>query len=218
MTTNVQTEQVGSPGALASQIFAAAWMSVALGFTLEGLSALGAYALGRDSTPQTFLANVGHKVSWGTLVCVGLAFAKVFRPKDLGASAWAGMFAAPTAFTVARAVHKGLAQAMGLSVAPAAPALLLLLATVKSLEYGVLGALLARLDERETATVGSYVRTATWVGLLFGGATLAAAGFLSPAGPSAADWFARGVNEFIFPVGCALILFSATAPARRLNL
>jgi hypothetical protein len=221
MTTDVAPDRpVSQPvpaGALASQLFAAAWMSVALGFALEGLTALGAFSLGRSTSLQVFCASVGQKVSWGALVCVGLAFAKAFKPKDTGAAAWAGILAAPLAFTLARAIHKGLAQALGLDVASTAPALLVLLTSIKALQYGVLGSSLARLDELETATLSSYLRTGAWVALLFGGATLAVTALFSPVSAAAAAWLARGINELLFPVGCALVLFVASAAGKRLN-
>jgi hypothetical protein len=204
-------------GALPAQLFAAAWMAVALGFTLEALTALGAFTLGRNTVLQVFLANVGQKVGWGTLVCVGLAFAKAFKPKDVGAAAWAGILSGPLAFTLARAIHKGLSQAMGLDVASPAPMLLVLLASIKALQYGVLGSSLARLDAQETATAASYLRTGAWVALLFGGATLAVTALFVPARSDAAVWLARGINELLFPMGCALILFAASAAGRRLN-
>jgi hypothetical protein len=221
MTTDVAPDRpVSQPvpaGALASQLFAAAWMAVALGFALEGLTALGAFTLGRSTSLQVFFASVGQKVGWGTIVCVGLAFAKAFKPKDAGAAAWAGMLAAPLAFTLARAIHKGLAQALGLDVASTAPALLVLLTSIKALQYGVLGSSLARLDELETATLSSYLRTGAWVAILFGGATLAATALFSPVSASAGAWLARGINELLFPMGCALVLFVASVAGRRLG-
>jgi hypothetical protein len=221
MTTDVAPDrpvlQPVQTSALSSQLFAAAWMSVALAFALEALTALGAFTLGRGTEAQVFLASVGQKVGWGTLVCVGLAFAKAFKPKDPGAAAWAGILAAPLAFTVARAVHKGLSQALGLDVASAAPALLVLLTSLKALQYGVLGSTLARLDLKENATLASYLRTGAWVALLFGGATLAVTALFSPARSGAAAWLARGINELLFPLGCALILFVASAAGKRLN-
>lgn len=220
MTTDVAPDRpVSQPvhtSALSSQLFAAAWMAVALGFALEALTALGAFTLGRSTGLQVFLASVGQKVGWGTLVCVGLAFAKAFKPKDAGAAAWAGILGAPLAFTIARALHKGLSQALGLDVASTAPALLVLLASIKALQYGVLGSTLARLDQRDGATVSSYLRTGAWVALLFGGATLAVTAVFSPAAADAAAWLARGINELLFPVGCALILFVASAAGKRL--
>jgi hypothetical protein len=217
MTTHEASDRRAASGALTTQLFAAAWMAVALAFALEALTALGAFTLGRTSSAQVFLASVGQKIGWGTLVCVGLAFAKAFKPKDAGAAAWAGILGAPAAFTIARAIHKGLAQAMGFDIAATAPMLLLLLATIKALEYGVLGAVLARLDERSSATVGNYLRTGCWVAVVFGGAALGALAAFGSRSPTAADWLARAINELLFPIGCALILFAASAAGKRLN-
>lgn len=217
MTTHTPSDGLVTPRSLGPQIFAAAWMSVALGFTLEALVALGAFALGPGTSAQAFLANVGQKVSWGTIVCVGLVFARAFKPKDAGASALAGLLGAPLAFTIARAAHKGLAAALGLAVGSPAPMVVVLLGTLKALEYGVLGAALARLDVQEQATLASYLRTGLGVAVLFGGAAMAALAGFSASTASAADWLARGVNELLFPVGCSLILFAASAAGRRLS-
>lgn len=215
MTTDIVSERAIPRPAMARQLFAAAWMAVALGFLLEALTALGALTLGQATGPQAFLASVGQKVSWGTLVCVGLAFAKAFAPKSPGAAAWAGILGAPLAFTLARAVHKGLGQALGLDVASTAPALLVLLATLKAVQYGVLGSVLARLDERDDATIRSYLQTGVWVAALFGGATLVVMALFAPASAPAAAWLARGINELLFPIGCSLILFTAGQAAKR---
>ena len=125
------------------------------------------------------------------------------------------MLAAPTAFTVARAVHKGVAQAIGLAAASPPLPLFLLLTTLKSLEYGVLGAWLARLDARGGASLSRYAGTGLLVGLTFGGAALAATALFSPRTSLAAEWLARGINELLFPMGCAAILYAAGLAGRR---
>jgi hypothetical protein len=52
------------------------------------------------------------------------------------------------------------------------------------------------------------------VGLVFGGAQIALASSVTPP-PPVADLFVEGVNEVLFPVGCALVLFSAGALGTR---
>jgi hypothetical protein len=217
MTTIAQAEVSGARTPAAGQLFAAAWMAVALGFALELLSAVGAFALEGGTTLQAFLASAAQRVSWSTIVCVGLAFAKAFAPANTGASAWAGMLAAPTAFTVSRAVHKGVAQAIGLAAASPPLPLFLLLTTLKSLEYGILGAWLTRIDARDEATLGRYAGAGLVVGFLFGGAALAATALFSPRSPGAADWFARAINELLFPMGCAFVLYAAGLASRKLS-
>jgi hypothetical protein len=216
VTTVVQDAAVVR-GRIGSQLFAAAWLAVALGIALELITALGVFALQGAGGAQGVLATVMQKITWSTLVCVGLAFAKVLVPRNQGAAAWAGILAAPIAFTIARSVHKGVAEALGLAFASAAPALLVLLATLKSLEYGVLGALIARLDSRPASTLGSYAGTGLLVGLVFGVVTLTVTGLLAPKPLPDAEWFARGVNEILFPVGCALVLFASAFAGRTLS-
>lgn len=67
--------------------------------------------------------------------------------------------------------------------------------------------------------VADFVRNITWsvfvcVGLVFGGARIALASSVTPQ-PPAADLLVEGVNEILFPVGCALVLFSAGALGKR---
>lgn len=55
------------------------------------------------------------------------------------------------------------------------------------------------------------------IGLLFGGAMLALTLGSSPEPPPTVDLVSRGVNEILFPVGCALVLFSAGTLGNKLT-
>ncbi len=215
MTTVEQTESTGTRPQPAVQLFTVAWLAAVVGFALELLSALGAFALQGGTSPQVFFAGLAQRVSWSTIVCVGLAFAKAFAPANPGASAWAGMLAAPAAFTIARAAHKGLGQALGLAVASPPIAIIALLTTLKALEYGVLGAWLARYDERGDASGRRYAGAGLAVGVGFGGLTLVILAIFSPRAAPPAEWLARGLNEVLFPIGCSLVLYAASLASRR---
>jgi hypothetical protein len=52
------------------------------------------------------------------------------------------------------------------------------------------------------------------VDLIFGGVELALASGATPP-PPASDLFVDGINDVLFPVGCALVLFSATALGKK---
>lgn len=52
------------------------------------------------------------------------------------------------------------------------------------------------------------------IGVVFGGAELVLAAGAIPS-PPASDLFVEGVNEVLFPVGCALVFFSATALGKK---
>jgi hypothetical protein len=197
-----------------SQIFLAAWLAIGVAIALELLIALGLFlALQRSPGQYSFLASVANRITWSTIVCTGLAFAKAFAPAQPARAALAGLLAAPAAFATARAVHKGVAQAVGLAAGAAATWFVLLLATIRGLEYGALGALLAWLDRRNHETAWAYLGTGALVALVFGGLMLGAmARFGAPA--ATAEWISRGINEALFPLGCAMVLY-ASGLARR---
>jgi hypothetical protein len=84
------------------------------------------------------------------------------------------------------------------------------LAVLKALEYGVLGFVLASLARRRDLGAAAHAGIGLATGAAFGTATL----FVLPPAPLAAQ-VARGVNELLFPAGCALVLFAARALRRR---
>ena len=55
------------------------------------------------------------------------------------------------------------------------------------------------------------------IGVLFGGAIVGLAYSTAPEPLATPDLVSRGVNEILFPVGCALVLFSATAVGKRVG-
>ena len=61
----------------------------------------------------------------------------------------------------------------------------------------------------------AHVLTGLIVGIVFGGAIVAFTYLNAPEPLAAADLVSRGVNEIVFPVGCSLVLFSATAVGKR---
>lgn len=81
---------------------------------------------------------------------------------------------------------------------------------VKTLEYAVLGMLVGRLLRTPSSTFGSHALTGLAVGLVFGSVVLwlnhvhaVAAGSAMPAARVAAIC----VNELLFPVGCAIVIY-----------
>ena len=61
----------------ASQIFTAAWMSIALGFLIEIALIIAAASFGKASNMRPFIADLAGKVSWSVLVCVGISIGTV---------------------------------------------------------------------------------------------------------------------------------------------
>ena len=64
--------------------------------------------------------------------------------------------------------------------------------------------------------IGAHVGAGLAIGLTFGIAIVAATVQAAAAPPAVVDLAAKGVNEVMFPVGCALVLYASGAMAMRL--
>ena len=201
----------GEPSKLGSRLTQVAWMSILLGLVMEGLlvaARLGVFTL--DAT----IAEMTNRVSWSVLVCTGLAIgdtlAEKSRPVLLGLS---GLIGTPLAFAVARGLHKGTAEIMGIAQ-PADPISPLLAAGIRGVEYMCLGLLIFWLKKQPRSTVLGYVGVGLVVGLVFGGVLL----MLNPAVTgSLTSMLVWGVNELAFPVGCTLVLFASAAVSEKVT-
>lgn len=205
-----------STGDLMRTVLRVAWLSIGLGVALEVLVlTVAAYAGTQGSSPKPFVADLAHKVSWSFLVCVGLAFGTAAGKARSAVMGFLGLISAPVAFAVARSLHKGVAAAMGLAGTVAAGPSPLLIALLKAIEFGFLGAALGRLGKGARGSPGSYVALGLLTGLVFGGTII---GMTVAAGAKAdlASLLSRGINEVLFPLGCSLVLYAADAIGKRL--
>lgn len=184
-------------------------MSIFLGLALEALLLVVTTVAGTFPQAKPILADLVQKVSWSAIVCMGLALgfgASTTRPTAMGI---AGFLAAPLGFNVARALHKGAIQILGLGAAAYTGPSPLLLAFIKAVEYGCLGIALGRVGRRFPGALAPAI-TGLLIGLVFGGAILAIV-IADAAHPlTAAEFASRAINEVIFPVGCSLVLYSTT--------
>lgn len=184
------------------KVLRAAWLSLVLGVGMEVLSLGAAAAFGIVPTPNVILADLVQKITWSVFVCVGLslgAIAAEARPLRTGV---AGFLVAPAAFVLARAAYQSVSQALALQPASGGPSPVTL-AILKALEYAFLGAALGGVARRWGGGLASHAGTGLAAGVLFGGVALALAVPLAP--PAFVN---RALNEVLFPVGCALIVFA----------
>jgi hypothetical protein len=205
-------------GELVRKVLKVAWLSIALGLVLEViLLVVVAYAGAAGNSPKPFLADLVQKVSWSFIVCVGVAFGSTagkLRPIAMGVL---GLLSAPAAFNVARSLHKGVKDALGIAGPAAAGASPFLIGTLKGVEYAVLGAVIGRIGQRWGGRLGAYAGAGIAVGLVFGGAILAVMIGSAPAPLPTAELVSRGLNELIFPLGCSLVIYAADVLGKRLN-
>src|SRR5215208_3790849 len=92
---------------------------------------------------------------------------------------------------------------------------LILLALVKAAEYACLGVVIGWMGHRAWGGVLAHAAVGLAVGILFGGAILSFTYWTAPEPLGATGLFSRAINEIIFPVGCSLVLYAATALGKR---
>jgi hypothetical protein len=185
-----------------------AFWSVVVGVALE-LVILAVVAVEHKlpDTPRA-IAQVASKVSWSGVVCFGISCGLAATSSRAQLMGLLGAVSGPVGFAIARSVHKGTLQAISNAPVVAAPDLLspYLLAGIKAVEYGIFGLWLGRITQDERAPFTRYARAGSVIGVLF--AALIIVLFRS-ADPqlSAVALGAKGVNELVFPIGCAFVLF-----------
>lgn len=196
---------------MTGKILKVAWLAVLLGIGMEVLLLLIASKMGAMPAFKPVVADLVQKISWSVVVCAGLACGTAAAKAPKAAMGLSGFIAAPVAFQAARALHKSTLEALAIA-GPAAgevPAPLTL-ALIKAVEYACLGVALAVIGKRVSGAK-HYALAGFVTGLVFGGLIIALTLVFSPQAPTFHALIAKAFNEVVFPVGCSLVLFAATA-------
>jgi hypothetical protein len=193
-----------------------AWLAILLGLLLQLTMLLVAAGLGAATSSRTLLAETFKTVSWSLLVCVGVALGRVAAKGRLPLEGITGLLAAPLALTAANAVQKGVAEAVDATGVPAGTPPLWVLA-IKAAEYACLGLALEWIGQRAWHSALGHLAVGLMTGVVFGGVFLAAVVQSAPTPLSTPSLLARGLNELLFPVGCALVVFIAEVLRTHLN-
>jgi hypothetical protein len=191
-----------------------AWLAILLGLLLQLAVLLVAAGFGTAISPRPLLVEAFRTVSWSLLVCVGVALGRVAAKGRVPLEGVTGLLAAPLALTAANMVQKGVAEALNVAGAPAGPPPLWVLA-IKAAEYACLGLALGWFGRRVWGSALGHVAAGLVTGIVFGGAFLALT--VASAHPPLPSLLAKGVNELLFPVGCALVVFIAEVLATHLR-
>jgi Family of unknown function (DUF5317) len=192
-----------------------AWLAILLGLLLQLALLLAAAGLGIFAGLRPLAAETARSVGWSVLVCTGIAVGRVAakgRPPLMGI---AGLLAAPLALTVANTIQKGIAAALNIPQATGTAPLWVLV--LKAAEYGCLAAALGWIGRRAWAGAPAYAAAGLLAGIVFGGAALTVVAQLAPTPLSPATLMVKGVNELVFPVGCALVIFAAEILGKRVS-
>jgi hypothetical protein len=185
-----------------------AWLAILLGLLLQLAVLLVAVGFGTAPSPGPLLAETLKTVSWSLLVCVGVALGRVAAQGRLPAEGITGLLAAPLALTAANTVQKGVAEAVNAAGVPTGPAPLWVLA-IKAAEYGCLGLALNWVGQRAWHSALGHLAVGLLTGVVFGGLFLTVVAQTAPTPLSTPSLLAKGLNELLFPVGCALVVFIA---------
>jgi hypothetical protein len=179
-----------------------AWWSILLGLLMEALLLI----IRLDKLPQ--LQPVGEglgKVTWSLVVCLGLGIGKVLSEDKPFWVGLAGLVGAPAAFTAAQAVQRTVTEIMSSVAAAPISRTLVAIGALRGVEYLCLGALLAVLAQRKSRPA-LYLAAGLAIGVVYGGIVL----LLTPgAAGSVAGLLGWAVNELLFPMGCAAVLYGA---------
>jgi hypothetical protein len=200
---------------LGATLLRVAWLAIILGLVMEVLLLVLGGALGDVLGLKPLVADLVRSVSWSVFVCVGLAVGTAVAKARIPLMGFLGLLSAPLAFEASRVFHKGTLEALAVAGGGGGGDLSpLLIAAIKGLEYGCLGLGVGWVSQRPWGGALAHVAVGLLVGLVFGGAEIALAAGATPP-PSTADLFSEGLNEVLFPVGCALVLFSATVLGKK---
>jgi hypothetical protein len=194
---------VMQPTTLASRIVKAVWCSILLGILVQLL-----IVLATSLSKATILPDTAQKISWSVLVCSALAIGNAVAKARVTLLGLVGLLAAPAALAIAKVVQKSLSQ--GVSAGASIPGALEM-ATLKGIEYALFGALIAWASKKE------QLRTYLAIGAGLGFAAACYVLIRSKQGnPSIASsaLIARGINETVFPIGCAFVLWFTTTAGK----
>lgn len=205
----------GAASNLDVSILRVAWLAILLGLAMEGLLLLLGAGFGESLGLRSVVADLVRNVSWSVFVCVGLAVGTTITKARVPAMGLLGLFSGPLAFEASRVFHKGTLEALGATASGGADLSPLFVALIKGLEYGCLGLAVGWVGARPWGGLVAHVAVGLAVGLIFGG-TIVALTLGSTPPPPAADLLSQGLNELLFPVGCAVVLFSAGALGERI--
>lgn len=198
-----------------------AWLAVILGLALEGAVLLAIRLSGGVLAAEPATADLVRKVSWSVIVCVALALARSAASVKFTAPLMgiAGLLAAPAAFVIARGLHKGAAQALGLAAVVETVPSAAVIATFRGIEYALLGWTIGWIARKSWGGVGAHAATGLLAGVLFGLPLVVLAARAVPGIPPMSAPFvaARVVNELLFPLGCALVLYASDTLGKRLR-
>ena len=186
--------------------------SILLGFAIQFVILL--VRLFGDSFPGVArtITDITQGVTWSFLICFGVGLINAMAKLRPAVAGLLSMLIAPLAVGAAKGAQKVMG---GLLSAAESEAVLSLSAIggLRGVEYGVLGYLLARAARSRTAGLPAFAGIGLGVGIVFGGLIT----WLTHLA-GAPQIAATAINEIVFPMGCAGIVYSSQIAAQQAQL
>jgi hypothetical protein len=200
-----------STNGLGNQTLKVLVLNLVLVGLLEALQMAGTIASGGHYLPGMAFRDLMYKLPWAMVLCFALWLAITVghaRPLVVGLM---GLLIAPLASIAAHSLAIG-AENYALTVKATQTLPPLVAAGVKGIEYACFGAVIAWLRTRRWAHARHHACAGLCIGMIFGGYLLILAARTETLTPVLLiGWL---VNQLLFPVACALILFHVTRGAR----
>jgi hypothetical protein len=197
-----------------------AWLAILLGLVMEGLILAGRASVGNNPTPAQVLVDLTQGITWSLLVCAGVALGTTLARARAAFGGLIGLISALLAMGLAKGSQRVVATALGVADKPFIMSLMTL-GVLRALEYGLLGWALAWLADKPYSRAWHFALVGAVAGIVFGGSItwltigIAAAGDMIMAPPQI---IATALNEMVFPIGCALVVYIAIGVRRQFKL
>jgi hypothetical protein len=193
------------------RILRLAWMAIVLGLLIQVLIVIAKMAAGAPFPGMKWLPDIMSGITWSLIVCAGVGLGVAAGEARKAVMGVLGLISAPMGFLAAKGVQRAVQAFMDAPVDKIAP-IFYATAAVRTVEYAALGAALGWLLSRPGKGAVSFAMTGFVAGLIFGGITLGLTMAMSD--PKPAQLAALVVNELLFPVGCAVVIFLASRAGR----
>lgn len=219
-STPAAAVDTGQAEAVLKKIAILAFCSIALGFAIQGLILVAKLAAASDVTWANTIVSLTGGVTWALLVCTGVGIGtSIVKARPLLAGVIA-LICAPIAIALAKSSQKVMSGLMGAAEQEAVLSLGTI-SVLRAIEYGVLGWLLGRLVQKGAEGSWPYLRVGTGIGVVFGGAIAALtyqAAVMQGLQPGPVQIASSIINEVIFPIGCALVIYVGQLVGRSTKL
>lgn len=211
MTPSLNVDASPVKNDLAHTLLHVAWMSVLLGVLMQVILLVAV----RFDSLAPLVREVSQKISWSVVICVGLAIGNAAAKAKEVWMGLAGLLAAPLAFAAAKTIHKSVGQALSLLESGGSSSLFWWALIIKTAQYTFFGIAIGMLSKRGSAKLVPYVAVGGVAGIVFGGLLQVVISRFAEL--STAALIAGAINEILFPIGCAIVLYAASALGSRVK-